>query len=153
MTDREFVLDVMRKSGLASARNLRERAVAGASGTEVIGEEEFVPNYPPDGKRDFTAVPLGAPYKYGGQVYKLWSQHNANGQPDWTPDKAFSLWDIYHTTDPARAKPYLPVQGARGLYQVGECMIWSDGLVYRSTIDNNDRTPDIMPDWWEVVNV
>lgn len=72
MTDREFVLDVMRKSGLASARNLRDRAVAGASGTEVIGEEEFVPNYPPDGKRDFTAVPLGAPYKYDGQVYKLW---------------------------------------------------------------------------------
>jgi len=150
MTDREFVLDVMRKSGLASARNLRERAVAGASGTEVIGEEEFVPNYPPDGKRDFSAVPLGAPYKYDGQVYKLWSQHNANGQPDWTPDKAFSLWDIYHTTDPARAKPYLPLQGARWLYQTGECMIWTDGEVYRSKQDNNDRTPDIMPDWWEV---
>lgn len=153
MTDREFVLDVMRKSGLASARNLRERAVAGASGTEVIGEEEFVPNYPPDGKRDFTAVPLGAPYKYDGQVYKLWSQHNANGQPNWSPDKAFSLWDIYHTTDSARAKPYLPVQGARGLYQTGECMIWTDGLVYRSKRDNNDRTPDVMPDWWEVADV
>lgn len=152
MTDREFVLDVMRKSGLASARNLRERAVAGASGTEVIGEEEFVPNYPPDGKRDFTAVPLGAPYKYDGQVYKLWSQHNANGQPDWTPDKAVSLWDIYHTTDPAKAKPYFPPQGTRGLYKTGEVMVWTDGLVYRSTIDNNSWTPETLPRGWEAVN-
>lgn len=151
MTDREFVLDTMRRSGLASARDLRARAVAGASGTEVIAEEDYIPDYPEDGKRDFTAVPLGAPYKYDGQVYKLGIQHNANGQPDWTPDKAVSLWDICRTTDPAKAKPYFPPQGTRGLYNTGEVMVWTDGLVYRSKRDNNDRTPDVMPDWWEVV--
>ena len=91
--------------------------------------------------------------RYDGQVYKLWQQHNANGQPDWTPDKAVSLWDIYHTTDPAYAKPYVTPQGTRGLYQTVECMVWTDGQIWRSLTDNNAYTPESYPAAWEAVAV
>ena len=151
MTDKEFVLDTLRRAGLNIAQTIREQAVSGdLDGTAVIAAEGYIPDYPEDGKRDFTAVPVGAPYRYDGQVYKLWQQHNANGQPDWTPDKAVSLWDICHTTDPAYAKPYVTPQGTRGIYQQGECMIWTDGQVWRSTISNNAWTPDTYPPGWEV---
>ena len=152
MTSKEFVLNTLRRAGLQEAHTIREQAVSGdLDGTGVIAAEGYIPDYPEDGKRDFTAVPVGAPYRYDGQVYKLWQQHNANGQPDWTPDKAVSLWDIYHTTDPAYAKPYVTPQGTRGIYQQGDCMIWTDGQVWRSTISNNAWTPDTYPAGWEVV--
>ena len=154
MTNKDFVLDTLRRAGLREAQTVRDGAVAGTlDGTAVIAAEGYIPDYPEDGKRDFTAVPVGSPYRYAGQVYKLWQQHNANGQPDWTPDKAVSLWDIYHTTDPAYAKPYVTPQGTRGLYQTGECMIWTDGTVQRSLIDNNAYTPETYPAGWEQVAV
>ena len=95
MTNKAFVLETLRRAGLREAQAVRDGAVAGTlDGTAVIAAEGCIPDYPEDGKRDFTAVPVGSPYRYAGQVYKLWQQHNANGQTDWTPDKAVSLWDI-----------------------------------------------------------
>lgn len=154
MTNKEFVLDTLRRAGLREAQAVRNGAVEGAlNGTEIIAAEGYIPDYPEDGKRDFTAVPVGAPYRYDGQVYKLWQQHNANGQPDWTPDKAVSLWDICHTKDPAAANPYFPPQGTRGVYQTGDCMIWTDGTIQRSLIDNNSYTPETYPAGWETAIV
>lgn len=153
MTSKAYVLETLRRAGLREAREIREKAVAGAlDGTELIAEEGYIPDYPADGNRDFTAIPVGAPYRYDGQVYKLWQQHDANGNPDWTPDRAASLWDVCHTTDPARAKPYQLPQGSRGLYQTGECMVWTDGKVWRSKVDNNAYTPEELPDNWEVMS-
>ncbi|MDD6837336.1 MAG: hypothetical protein PUF04_09330 [bacterium] len=154
MNNKEFVLDTLYRAGQTEARKLREKAVSGeADGTAIIASEQYVPTYPVDGKRDFTSVPIGAPYMYEGQVYTLWVQHNANGNPDWTPDKSVSLWNIAHTTDPKRAKPYMQPAGTRGLYRTGECMIWTDGSVQRSKIDNNAYTPETYPDGWEQVTV
>ena len=144
-------MNTLRSAGLSIAQEIRNGAVEGTlNGTEIIAAEGYIPDYPEGGNRDFTAIPVGAPYRYDGQVYKLWQQHNANGKPDWTPDKAVSLWDIYHTTDPAYAKPYVTPQGTRGLYQTGECMVWTDGQIWRSTISNNAWTPDTYPAGWEV---
>lgn len=154
MTSKEFVLDTLQRAGLHEAQTIRAQAVSGElDGTAVIANAGYIPDYPEDGKRDFTEVPVGSPYRYDGQVYKLWQQHNANGQPDWTPDKAVSLWDICNTTDPAYAKPYVTPQGTRGIYQQGDCMIWTDGQVWRSTISNNAWTPDTYPAGWETVTV
>lgn len=152
MTHKEFVRETLRRAGLREAQEVRTQTVSGElDGTAVIAAEGYIPDYPADGRRDFTAAPVGAPYRYGGQVYKLWQAHDANGQPDWTPEKAVSLWDICHTKDPAAAKPYFPPQGTRGLYHTGECMVWTDGAVYRSKADSNSRTPEETPDAWERV--
>ena len=77
-----------------------------ADGTALIAEEQAIPTWRP---RSYLTeeTPVGKPYRWNGQVYRLWQQHDATGQPGWSPDLAFSLWDICHTTDPARAKDYL----------------------------------------------
>ena len=143
-----LVQEAMWSKGAQDARTLAAQAVAGeADGTALIEQEEKVPTWR---QRDFSDVPVGTPYKWQGQVYKLWQQHDATAQPDWSPDKAVSLWDICHTTDPARAKPYVAPQGSRGLYQTGECCLW-DGQVRRSKVDNNAYSPADYPDNWEAV--
>ena len=92
--------EAMRSKGAQDAQALAALAVAGeADGTALIEQEEKIPTWR---QRDFSDVPVGTPYRWQGQVYKLWQQHNATGQGDWSPDKAVSLWDICHTTDPAK---------------------------------------------------
>lgn len=140
--------EAMRSKGAQDAQALAALAVAGeADGTALIEQEEKIPTWR---QRDFSDVPVGTPYRWQGQVYKLWQQHDATEQPDWSPDKAVSLWDICHTTDPAKAKPYAAPQGSRGLYQTGECCLW-DGQVRRSKVDNNAYSPADYPDNWEAV--
>lgn len=134
--------------GKADAAALAALSVSGeADGTALIEAEDQIPTWR---QRDYSSVPVGTPYKWQGQVYKLWQQHDATAQPDWSPEKAVSLWDICHTSDPAKAKPYQAPQGSRGLYQTGECCIYGDH-VWRSVIENNSWTPDTYPAGWEVV--
>ena len=143
-----LAVEELKERGAADAAALAARAVSGAAdGTELIDREEAVPTWR---QRDFSLVPVGTPYKWQGQVYKLWQQHDATQQPDWSPDKAVSLWDICHTTDPGKAKEYAAPQGSRGLYQTGECCIYA-GQLYRSLIDSNSWTPDAYPQGWEAV--
>lgn len=148
LTDKELVLDTMKRLGKAEAISLREKAVAGeAGGTELIKDEAYVPEW---SQKDYSTVPVGSPYKYNGQVYTLTQQHDATSQPDWRPGVAYSLWDLKHTQDPAAAKPYVAPQGSWGLYDKDDCMIWTDGHVWTSIIDNNSWTPDSYPQGWKI---
>ncbi|MDO4565871.1 MAG: hypothetical protein Q4B42_00920 [Oscillospiraceae bacterium] len=148
MTNKELVLETIKRLGKAEALSLREKAVSGqADGTALIAEEAYVPEWT---QRDYTAIPLGAPYQYQGQVYTLTQQHDATGQPDWRPGVAYSLWDLKHTKDPTAAKPYVAPQGSWGLYDKGDCMIWTDGHVWKSKIDNNAYTPESYAQGWEI---
>lgn len=136
----------LRKRGASDAAALAARAVSGdADSTALIAGEEQIPTWR---QRDYSSVPVGTPYKWQGQVYKLWQQHDATNQPDWSPDKAVSLWDICHTSNPAAAKDYQAPQGSRGLYQTGECCLYG-GHVWQSKIDNNSWAPDAYPAGWE----
>lgn len=145
-----LALEELKERGAADAAALAARAVSGeADGTELIEEEGSIPTWR---QRDYSTVPVGTPYKWQGQVYKLWQQHDAVQQPDWSPDKAVSLWDVCHTTDPGRAREYVAPQGSRGLYQTGECCIYG-GQLYRSVIDNNAWAPDAYPQGWETVEL
>ena len=137
--------DELRGRGRADAAALAARAVSGeADGTELTASQEQIPTWR---QRDFSAVPIGIPYKWNGVVYKLWQQHDAAQQPDWTPDQAVSLWDVCHTTDPGRAGPYAPPQGTRGMYQSGECCT-EDGHVWRCTQADTAYPPSQLPGAW-----
>lgn len=132
--------------GAADAAALAERSIAGeADGTALIAQAEQIPTWR---QRDFSDVLIGTPYRWGDQVYKLWQQHDASQQPDWTPDQAVALWDVCHTRDPARARAYAAPQGSRGLYQAGECCV-AGGRIWRSLADDNAWAPGDYPQGWE----
>lgn len=148
LDSKTIVLNAMHAQGAADAAALAKKSVNGnADGTALIAAEEQIPTWR---QRDFTGVPIGTPYKYKDQVYKLWQVHDATDQPDWIPDKAVSLWDICHTTDPATAKEYVTPQGTRGMYQVDECCLF-EGKTYRCTAANTVHSPKELPASWEEV--
>ena len=145
-----LAVEELKKRGAEDAAALAARAVSGdADGTELIAGEGSIPTWR---QRDYSSVSVGTPYKWQGQVYKLWQQHDASQAGNWSPDKAVSLWDICHTTDPNKAKEYQVPQGSRGLYQKGECCLYG-GQTYRSVIDSNSWAPDAYPQGWEVVSL
>lgn len=153
MTDMELVVQTLSELGRLKAENIRTKAVnKEIDDTELIDNEGFIPNWK---QMDYTNVALGTPvrdpYDETDQVYKLWQQHDATNQPDWHPAVAVSLWDIAHTKNPEKAKPYVEPQGTRGMYMKDEVMVWTDGKTYRSTADNNVYTPETYAQWWEVV--
>ena len=72
--------EAMRSKGAQDAQALAALAVAGeADGTALIEQEEKIPTWR---QRDFSDMPVGTPYRWQGQVYKLWQQQNAIGQAD-----------------------------------------------------------------------
>ena len=134
--------DELKARGKEDAAALAARAVSGeADGTELTASQDQIPTWR---QRDFSAVPVGSPYKWNGLVYKLWQQHDATQQPEWTPDQAVSLWDVCHTTDPSMAGPYVQPQGTRGLYQVGECCT-EDGHVWKCIQADTSYPPPSCP--------
>ena len=148
MDNKSIVLNAMRSQGAADAAALAAKSVDGdADGTTLIAAEHQIPTWR---QRDFTDVPIGTPYRYNGQVYKLWQAHDSTNQPDWNPDKAVSLWDICHTTDPKTAKEYVTSQGTRGMYQVDECCFF-EGKTYRCTAANTVHSPKELPASWDEV--
>ena len=131
-----------------NAQHLKEQG-KGMSGTEIIDQELFVPEWKPANYQT-----VGAPVKFDGQVYKVLQAHDSTSNPDWTPAATPALWSVCHTTDPAKAKPWLEPQGTSGMYQLDECYRADDGTIYRQIYDgDNVYNAEAMPDRWQTVEV
>ena len=140
--------EAMRIFAKENAQHLKEQG-EGMSGTEIIDQELFVPEWKPANYQT-----VGAPVKFAGQVYKVLQAHDSSQTPDWTPAATPALWSICHTTDPAKAKPWLEPQGTSGMYYKGECYRADDGIVYRQIYDGgNVYDAAATPDRWETVEV
>lgn len=140
--------EAMRIFSKQNAQHLKEQGES-MSGTEIIDQELFVPEWKPANYQT-----VGAPVKFDGQVYKVLQAHDSSQTPDWTPAATPALWSICHTTDPAKAKPWLEPQGTSGMYYKGEYYRADDGIVYRQIYDGgNVYDAAATPDRWETVEV
>ena len=146
MDSKTLVLEVLRDLGQRQAAELRTGA-ADMSDTEIIALERAVPAW--DKQQDYTGWPAGAPVADEGQVWLLIQPHNAANY-EGRPATLRALWSLAHTTDPARAKPWVEPQGTSGMYMKGECYLAKDGTVYRSLQDNCVWDADAMPSYWEI---
>ena len=146
MINKEMVKEALAMYGKAKATELRSSANT-MSGTEIIDQELFVPDWKPANYQT-----VGAPVKDEGQIYKVLQAHDSTNNPTWTPHNTPALWSICHTTDPAKAKPWAEPQGTSGMYYKDECYRADDGTVYRQTYDGgNVYDATAMPDRWEAV--
>lgn len=149
MNNKEFVLNLMREQGRANALDLRNRA-ANMTGTAIIAEESKIPNY--DNSKDYTGWAVGSPCLYDGQVYGLLQPYNAANYPDTTPAILPALWRVVHTTDADKAKAWIKPTSTSDMYLAGECMIYTDGLVYRSLRDTVYSPEEYAADWEAVTD-
>lgn len=139
-------LDIIRRSGKADALDLRERAPS-LTGTEVIAEESKVPAFDPN--KDYTNWPVSAPVADEDQVWILLIPHNAANYSG-RPSTLRALWGLAHTTDPAKAKPWVASYGTSGLYKLDEVCTYN-GHIWRNLYNDNEYPPETLnaEDRWE----
>ena len=140
------LLEKIKKLAKIAAESLREKAQE-MEETDIIDAEEIIPEW--KHTADYSTAPVGAPVKYGEQVYALLQPHNAEHYPNTSPEKLPALWRILHTKDPAKAKPWARPTGTADMYRKGECMIWEDGKVYIACCDTV-YSPAEYPGGWEM---
>lgn len=149
MSNKELILSMVKEQGKANALDLRSRA-ANMTGTAIIAEENKIPNY--DNTKDYTGWSIGSPCLYDGQVYGLLQPYNAAHYPDTNPANTPALWRVMHTTDPAKAKPFVKPTSTSDMYLKDECMLYTDGVVYRALRDTVYSPEEYAADWGAVEN-
>lgn len=149
LDNKTIVMDVLRDLGAREAAELRTGA-ADMHGTAIISMERAVPAW--DKQQDYTGWPKGAPVTHGAQVYTLITPHRA-ADYEGTPVTLPALWNLCHTKDPARAKPWAAPNGQSGMYMTGECYLSNDGKVYRCKQDNCVYNAQALPSAWEEVQI
>ena len=141
------MIDAFRSLGRADALKLREEAHS-LNGTQIIDREYCAPAFDP--QKDYSAWPAGSPVTDEGQVWLLIQPHNA-AHYEGRPSSLRALWALAHTTNPAKAKPWVDAHGTSGMYMKGECYKAEDGAVYRAKADNLVHDAAALPGSWEIV--
>lgn len=144
------MIDIMFNLGASDARKLRSEA-GELTDTEIIDREMSIPDFNP--KKDYSACPKGTPVKNHDQVFKLLIPHNASHYTGEPADETMrSLWEIAHTTNPYKAKPWIAPYGVSGLWSKGECYKTEDGTVKRCISEQpTNFNAEEMPSYWEDV--
>lgn len=142
------MIDIFRSLGRADALKLREEA-ASLTGTQIIDREHSAPAFDP--AKDYSGFPAGAPVTDEGQVWLLIQPHNASHY-EGRPAMLRAMWGLAHTTNPAKAKPWVDAYGTSGMYMSGECYKDNDGVVWRCMQNNTVYDAQTFPEAWEKVS-
>ena len=119
-------------------------------GTAIIAMERAVPAW--DKQQDYTGWPVGSPVSDEDQVWTLITPHNAANYQG-RPSTLRALWNLCHTKDPAKAKPWVNPEGQSGMYMTGEFYRAENGTVYRCKQDNCVWDANGLPSAWEEVQI
>lgn len=143
-------LTKMKEKGAYDAQELQSAANEGkVTETEIIDQEIAVPAFDPT--KDYSGWKANSPVADEGQVWLLLQPHNAANH-EGRPSTLRALWGLAHTKNPDKAKPFVEPYGTSGMYMKDECVLWTDGKVYKSVNDNNVYTPEAYPAGWEEVD-
>lgn len=151
MTDREFVLDAMRKSGKAVAESIQTDA-ANMTGTELYAAEDYIPDFAAAvAKKNMLERKAGMTDGFvcrssAGRVVRLIQNYDSSIYTQ-EPEDLPAQWGFVWSTDPEKALPFIAISTSP--YMTGDCCTEND-IVYRSTIDNNVWAPSAYPQGWEV---
>lgn len=151
MTDREFVLDAMRKSGKAVAERLQTDA-ENMTGTELYAEEDYIPDFAAAvAKKNMLERKAGMTDGFvcrssAGRVVRLIQNYDSSIYTQ-EPEDLPAQWGFVWSTDPEKALPFVAISTSP--YMTGDCCT-ENGTAYRSKIDNNVWAPSAYPQGWEV---
>ena len=143
MTEKEFVLDTLRRAGKAAAVNLQAESPS-MTGTELCATEEYIPDFQA-AKAAKNMLERKAGQKDGfvcrssaGRVVRLPQE----------PEELPAQWGFVWSTDPDKALPFLSLSTSP--YAKGDCCT-AGGKTWRSKIDTNTWSPETNPEFWEGV--
>lgn len=143
-----FILEKMKAQGKIDAIALQ--AISGEmTGTELNAQTDVIPAFTEAVKvMNMLDRPTGFVCKSSaGRVVALLQPYDSNVYTQ-EPEELPAQWRFKWSTDPAKALPF--VKMATSPYNTGDCCTW-EGVVKRSTIDNNVFSPAEYPQGWEDV--
>lgn len=152
MSDKDFVLSVMKRHGLSDAESLQIRS-AEMTGTEINAEDFAIPYFTEAVKAKnmldrHAGMTDGFVCKSSaGRVVRLIQNYDSTiytQEPEELPAQFGFVW----SHDPAKAKPFIAL--ATSPYNTGDCCTEEDS-VFRSTMDSNVFAPSVYPQGWEAV--
>ena len=149
MTDKELVLDTLKRSGKLIAQNLQTRA-PDMTGTELYAEEDYIPSFAEAVKRK-NMLERDAGFvcrSTAGRVVRLLQKYDSTIYTS-EPEELTAQWGFVWSTDPAKALPFIALSTSP--YNKGDCCS-ENGVVYRSKNDNNVWAPSAYSDAWEEVS-
>lgn len=150
MSDKEFVLSVMRRHGLTDAESLQERS-ADMDGTALNAEDFSIPDFAGAVRaKNMLERPVGFVCKSSaGRVVRLIQPYDSTiytAEPEELPAQFGFVW----SKDPEKAKPFIALSTSP--YMTGDCCT-ENGAVYRSRMDNNVFAPrNYLQGWEELSN-
>ena len=147
MTNRELVLDTLKKAGRLIAADLQTRT-ANMTGTEIIAEQDYLPRFDVAvSAKNMLERPIGFVCRSAaGRAVKLLQPYDSTIYTQ-QPEELPAQWGFYWSTDPKKALPFIALSTSP--YAKGDCCLNNAGQPKRSTIDNNVWSPDTAPQYWE----
>lgn len=148
MTNREYVLETLKRSGKATAQAVQSKAET-MTGTELNAEDMYIPDFKiAVTKMNMLNRPVGFVCKStAGRVVKLSQRYDSSIYTD-EPEAYASLWGFVWSTDPKKAKPFVAMSTSP--YNIGDCCT-ENGKIYKSLMPSNVYAPSAYPKGWEEV--
>lgn len=148
MTNRELVLETLKRSGKLIAQSVQTRS-AEMTGTELNAEHSYIPDFKVAcEKMNMLNRPVGFVCKSSaGRVVKLLQVYDSTIYTQ-EPEDLPAQWGFVWSDDPAHAKPFVAISTSP--YMKGNCCIENNDT-FRSLIDNNVHAPSAYPQGWEQV--
>lgn len=144
-TDKEFVLQTMRDTGLSQAQRIQAEA-PDMTGTELYAEEQYVPDFKAAvaAKNMLERSPGFVCRSTAGRLVKLLQVYDSTTYTQ-EPEELPAQWGFYWSTDPKKALPFIEL--ATSPYNTGDCCT-EGGHVWQSTMDSNVWSPKNYPQGW-----
>lgn len=142
------MIETIKHMAKLAAQAVQEKADT-MTGTELNAEDRFIPDFQTACKKgNMMSRSVGFVCKSSaGRVVKLLQVYDSSiytAEPEELP----AQWGFVWSDNPEKAKPFIAL--ATSPYMKGNCCI-EDGVVYRSTIDNNTWKPSEYPSGWKKV--
>lgn len=148
MTNRELVLETLRRSGKLIAQSVQTNA-ENMSGTELNSEADYIPDFTGAvAAKNILERSVGFVCRSSaGRVVKLLQVYDSTVYTS-EPEELPAQWGFVWSKNPAHALPFVAISTSP--YMLGDCCT-ENGVAYRSTIDNNVWQPSTYPAGWEAV--
>ena len=140
--------EAMFEKGKTDAADLQSRS-SSMDGTALYAEEEKIPDFQvAKASKNMLQRKVGfVCLSSAKRVVKLLQVYDSNIYTQ-EPEDLPAQWGFVWSTDPQKALPFIEI--ATSPYNIGDCCT-ENGIVYRSTMDNNTWAPSAYPQGWEQV--
>jgi len=150
MTDKELILDTLRRMGASIAADLQTRSPE-MTGTELNAEDDYIPSFTSAvAKMNMLERKAGKDDGFvckstAGRVVRLIQNYDSTIHTG-EPEELSAQWRFVWSQDPKKAKPFVSL--ATSPYATGDCCTY-EGHVWRSGQDNNTWAPGTINISWD----